>query len=145
MQSFKMKRFLPYMLVTCALLCSFSCTLNGQSVIGMTKEEIKVYMKEKHRGFRLDNSVVKQRFNYLKYVNGLRTRTWIFYFTDKDLCKTSKKVCDYSEFDDILVELNKAHEPGGESRWVYLLEKDTVQVILTRQEWYFTVREAIKK
>jgi hypothetical protein len=42
-------------------------------------------------------------------------------------------------------ELNKAYTTGGESRWVYPLEKDTVQVILTRQEWYFTVREAIKK
>lgn len=131
------------MLVTCALLFFLNSALKAQSVIGKSKEEIRVFMKEKHKGFRLDNSVVKQRFNYLKYVNGLRTRTWIFYFTDKDLCKTSKKVCDYSEFDDVLSELNKAYKAGGESRWVYPLEKDTVQVILTRQEWYFTVREAI--
>jgi len=140
-----MKGLIPYLLVTCALLLPLSRQLGAQSVIGKTKEEIKVFMKEKHRGFRLDNSVVKQRFNYLKYVNGLRTRTWIFYFTEEDLCKTSKIVCDYSEFDDIMGELNEAYETAGESRWVYPLDKDTVQLILTRQEWYFTVREAIKK
>lgn len=102
-------------------------------------------MKEKHKGFRLDNAVVKQRFNYLKYVNGLRTRTWIYYFSEEDLCKTFKQVCDYGEFDEVMTELNDSYETAGESHWEYMLKKDTVQVILTRQEWYFTVREARKK
>ena len=140
-----MKRFTPYFLICVALLFSLNGLLQAQPVIGMSKEELKVFMKEKHRGFRLDNTVVKQRFNYLKYVNGLRTRTWIFYFNEDDYCKTSKQVCDYGEFDEILAELNKSYETAGESRWEYILEKDTVQVALTRQEWYFTVREARKK
>jgi len=140
-----MKLFTPYFLITAALLFSLNDMMQGQSVIDMPKEELKVFMKEKHRGFRLDNSVVKQRFNYLKYVNGLRTRTWIFYFSEEDLCKTSKQVCDYGEFDEILTELNGSYETAGDSRWEYILEKDTVLVTLTRQEWYFTVRESRKK
>ena len=140
-----MKCFTPYFLICVALLFSLNGLLQAQPVIGMSKEELKVFMKEKHRGFRLDNTVVKQRFNYVKYVNGLRTRTWIFYFNEDDYCKTSKQVCDYGEFDEILAELNESYETAGESRWEYLLEKDTVQVALTRQEWYFTVREARKK
>jgi hypothetical protein len=139
-----MKLFTTYFLIGVACLFSLNSSLAAQSVIGKTKEELKVFMKEQHRGFRLDNSVVKQRFNYLKYVNGLRTRTWIFYFGEDDVCKTSKQVCDYGEFDEILAELNGIFEAVGESRWEYILEKDTVQVILTRQEWYFTVREARK-
>ncbi len=97
------------------------------------------------RARSITTTVVKQRFNYLKYVNGLRTRTWIFYFTEEDILKTSKQVCDYGEFDEMLLELNGSYESVGESKWEYMLEKDTVQVILTRQEWYFTVREARKK
>ena len=77
-------------------------------------------------------------------MNGLKTRTWIFYFTEEDLCKTSKQVCAYGEFDEMMTELNSAYEAAGESRWEYMLEKDTVQLTLTRQEWYFTVREARK-
>ena len=140
-----MKLFIPYLLIGFALLFSLNGRLTAQSVIGMPKEEVKALMKEKHKGFRLDNSVVKQRFNYLKYVNGLRTRTWIFYFSEEDLCKTSKQVCEYGEFDKMLTELNGLYESAGDSRWEYILEKDTVLVTLTRQEWYFTVREARKK
>jgi hypothetical protein len=139
-----MKLFSPYVLITASLLFAFAGLLDAQSVIGMPKEELIVFMKEKHKGFRLDNSVVKQRFNYLKYVNGLRTRTWIFYFTEDDLCRTSKQVCEYGEFDEVLDELNEAYESVGESLWAYPLGKDTVEVTLTRQEWYFTVREARK-
>jgi hypothetical protein len=139
-----MKLFTPYLLISIALLFSLNCLLRAQTVIDMPKEELKVFMKEKHRGFRLDNSVVKQRFNYLKYVNGLRTRTWIFYFSEDDICKTSKQVCDYGEFDELLIELNNSYEATGDSRWEYMLDKDTVLVTLTRQEWYFTVREARK-
>jgi hypothetical protein len=118
--------------------------LKGQPMIGMTKEEVLVNVKNSHREFRRDNSVVKQSYNYLKYVNGLKTRTWILYFTDEDICRSTKMVCDYGEFDEVLEELNKEYEKVEESVWAYKLKDDTVQVTLTRQEWYFTVREARK-
>ena len=35
-------------------------------MIDLSKEEVRVLMKEKHRGFRRDNMVVNQQFNYLK-------------------------------------------------------------------------------
>ncbi len=114
-------------------------------MIDLTKEEVQVLVKKKHKEFRRDNSVVNKRFNYLKYVNGLRTRTWIFYFTDEDICKSIKMVCDYGEHDKVLEDLNEAYEKVGESEWAYVLRGDSVQVSLTRQEWYFSVREARKK
>ncbi|RLD96079.1 MAG: hypothetical protein DRJ29_00915 [Bacteroidetes bacterium] len=114
-------------------------------MIDLTKEEVRVMVKEKHMEFRRDKSVVNQRFNYLKYVNGLRTRTWIIYFTDEDICRSSKLVCEYGEYDEVLEDLNEAHEKVGESEWSYDLNGDSIQVILARQEWYFTVREARKK
>ena len=119
--------------------------LKGQSMIDLTKEEVRVTVKNKHMEFRRDKSVVNQRFNYLKYVNGLRTRTWILYFTDEDVCRSTKLVCDYGEYDEVLDELNDSYEKVGESEWSYQLEHDTIHVILARQEWYFTVREARKK
>lgn len=114
-------------------------------MIDRTKEEVLVLVKDNHKEFRRDKSVVNQRFNYLKYVNGLRTRTWIIYFTDEDICRSTKMVCDYGEFDEVLEELNDAYEKVGESEWAYELLSDTVHVTLVREEWYFTVREARKK
>jgi len=119
--------------------------LKAQSMIGMTKSEVKEIVKKQHRDFRNDNTIVKQRFNYLKYVNGMRTKTWILYFTDEDICKTSKLVCDYSEFNEMLEDLSTSYQKVGDSSWEYNQDADTFQVILTKQEWYFTVRETRKE
>ena len=135
----------PLLILTTVLLLFAGSSLKGQSMIDLTKEEVRVMVKEKHMEFRRDRSVVNQRFNYLKYVNGLRTRTWIIYFTDEDICRSSKLVCDYGEYDEVLEEINDAHDKVGESEWSYDLNGDSIQVILARQEWYFTVREARKK
>jgi len=140
-----MKVPIPYIVLTGILLFFAGFSLNGQTMIDLTKEEVRVKVKEKHREFRRDNSVVNQRFNYLKYVNGMRTRTWILYFTDEDICRSTKLVCDYGEYDEVMDELNKSYEKVAESEWAYVLEHDTIQVKLVRQEWYFTVREARKK
>ena len=134
----------PYILLL-AFLLFVGSMLKAQSMIDLTKEEVRVLVKSKHKEFRRDNSVVNQRFNYLKYVNGLRTRTWIFYFTDEDICKSIKMVCDYGEHDEVLEDLNDSFEKVGESEWAYELKGDSVHVSLTRQEWYFSVREARKK
>ncbi|MBE9517790.1 MAG: hypothetical protein IMY68_04440 [Bacteroidetes bacterium] len=140
-----MWRYLNIYLISAALLLLSGSPLNGQSMIDLTKEEVRVIVKDKHMEFRRDKAVVNQQFNYLKYINGLRSRTWIIYFTDEDICRSSKLVCDYGEYDEVLEELNESHEKVGESEWTYQLEGDTIQVILARQEWYFTVREARKK
>jgi hypothetical protein len=140
-----MKLITPLLILTAALLLLVGSPARGQSMIDLTKEEVRVIVKDKHMGFRRDKSVVNQRFNYLKYVNGLRTRTWIIYFTDEDICRSTKLICDYGEYDEVIEELNDIHEKVGESEWSYQLDSDSIHVTLVRQEWYFTVREARKK
>ena len=139
-----MKALTPFLVIGAALLFAGSL-LKGQSMIDLTKEEVREKVKDHHMEFRRDNTVVNQRFNYLKYVNGLRTRTWIIYFTEEDICRSTKLICDYGEYDEVLEELNESLEMSGDSEWSYQLDDDSIYVTLTRQEWYFTVREARKK
>lgn len=113
-------------------------------MIGMTKDKARAIVASEHKDFRRDNSVTRQQFNYLKFVNNDRTRTWILYFTDEDICKTSKLVCDYSEFDKVVEKLSSSYKKTGDSEWEYLSKGDTIRVSLSRQEWYFTVRETSK-
>ncbi len=127
------------------ILLTACVSMSAQSLIGLPKEEVKVLLKKEHKEFRRDNSVVKQQYNYLKYVNGIRTRTWILYFTDEDICKTSKLVCDYDEYDKVLEDLTTSYEKVGDSVWKYMLEDDTIHITLVKLEWYFTVRESRKK
>jgi len=127
------------------IICFVTGTVtNGQSLIGLSKERVRALVDSEHREFRRDNSVVKQHFNYLKFVNGAKTRTWILYFDDEDICKTSKLVCDYSEFDEVVEVLSSNHEKVGDSKWEYLQGQQVFEVTLTKQEWYFTVRETLK-
>ncbi len=74
--------------------------LEARPWLGCPRRKYSAAVKKDHREFQKDDSVIKQHFNYLKYVNGSRTKTWIIYFTDEDICKTSKLICDYSEFDE---------------------------------------------
>ena len=134
-----LKLILPIILFTTGLVA------HGQSLIGMPKDRVEAVVELEHKEFRRDNSVVKQHFNYLKFVNGAKTRTWILYFTDEDICKTSKLVCDYSDFDEVVEELSTSHEKVGDSKWEYQQGANAIQVTLTKQEWYFTVRETLKK
>lgn len=116
-------------------------TAFGQSLIGQSKEEVSRRISMYHKEFRKDNMVVSQHFNYLKYVNGMRTRTWILYFNEEDVCHLSKLVCDYSEYDSVLEQLNSAYQKIGDSRWEYTRAGRVNIITLIKQEYYFTVRE----
>ncbi len=145
--------------------------LDGQTMIGLTKDEVVAKVKQEYREFRKDALVIKQQFNYLKYVNRDRTRTWILYFTNEDLCSTSKLICDYIDFDEVVADLNSKYLSTGDLLWEYTLEPgseknsntrgrkrvskrankrsrlrpDTIQVELEKLEWYFTIRETKKQ
>jgi hypothetical protein len=140
-----MKVLTTSLLVAAAFMLHAVPPVRAQPMIDLSKDEVQVLVKENYKEFRRDNLVVNQHFNYLKYVNGLGTRTWILYFNEKNLCKSTKLVCDYGEYNEALEELNSTYEKTGKSEWNYLYKGDTIQVILTREEWYFTLREVRKE
>lgn len=132
-------------LIISGFLLAFCTMINAQTMVGLSKEEVQAIVKKDHKQFRKDNSIIKQRFNYLKYVNGIKTRTWILYFDDKDICKTSKLVCDYAEYDEVIEGLSESFEKVGDSRWEFTHKGEVFEVNLIKQEWYFTVRETRKQ
>ena len=130
--------------IICAIFMGMTVSLKGQTMVGLSKEEVIAQVKADHREFHKDDSVIRQRFNYLKYVNRQRTKTWIIYFTDQDICKTSKVVCDYSLLNEVIEEINVRCRKTGELTWEFTVNSDTIQVELIKQDWYFTVRETLK-
>ena len=131
-------------LFICTIILCLGGELQSQTMVGLSKEEVKAAVKRDHKKFHKDESVIKQHFNYLKYVNGPRTKTWIIYFNDQDICKTSKLVCDYSDLDNMMEEINSRCRPVGDNLWEYQAGSDTIWVELIKQEWYFTIRETKK-
>ena len=119
-----------------------SGALQAQPFIDQSKEEVKARMKEEHKDFHPDRSVVKQAYNYLKYVNNSQTITWIIYFNEQDVCTASKKVCDYSEYDFKMDELDEKYEKSGKFQWKNQYRGDEFLIRLEEQDWYFTIRES---
>lgn len=120
------------------VLCSAA---QSQPLIGLSRGRVETIIKEEHREFGKDQSIVSQQFNYLKYVNGQKTKTWILYFSDEDICTGTKLVCDYSEYDEVLNDLNSRYRKSGRRKWEYIHGACTFRVNLVREEWYFTLRE----
>jgi hypothetical protein len=123
------------------LMLALGSTVGAQSLIGLPKEEVSRRISMYHKDFRKDNLVVSQYFNYLKYVNGTRSRTWILYFNEEDICHLSKLVCDYEEYDDVMDDLNSRFRKVDEFSWEHRQESWVNQISLSKQEYYFTVRE----
>lgn len=132
-------------LIISGLLFTVCTMVYAQSMIGLSKAEVKERVRSEYQDFGKDPAIVKQQFNYLKYVNRRKTRTWIIHFTDENICKSTKLVCDYSDFDEVTANLSSSFKKTGESQWEYTSGPGIIQVTLTKQEWYFTVREARKK
>jgi len=134
----KLKWIIPVLIIVVGT-CS-----SAQSLIGLPKDEVSRRVSMYHRDFRKDNLVVSQHFNYLKFVNGTRSRTWILYFTEDDVCHLSKLVCDYSEYDKVMDDLNSRYRKVGEFTWEHIQDNQVNHITLTKQEYYFTVREEVK-
>jgi len=132
-------------LIILAILLALGNTALSQPLIGLPKDQVEAIIKEKHREFRKDQSVVKQQFNYLKYINRQHTKTWIAYFSDEDICTGTKLVCDYSEYNEVLKDLSSSYSKTGKREWEYTHGTDTFIVSLTKEEWYFILREKKKE
>lgn len=115
------------------------------SVIGMMKADVEELLKREYRDFSPDNSIVKKQFNYLKYVNGKQTITWIIYFDGDDRCAATKKVCDYTEYDRVIKNLDSQCEAAGKLTWECAADDQRYTITLTEQDWYFTLRETLNK
>lgn len=123
------------------LIVGLSSTLPAQSLIGLGKEEVKVVMLEKKKDFRIDKTIVRQQFNYLKYVNNLQTKTFIVFFSKDDICTKTKLICDYSDYDKVLEKLNETHTVVNDTAWKYSSEEMNYLISLEKLEWYFVLRE----
>lgn len=120
---------------------SFEIEAQVESLIGKEKEEVMEIVKKDYKKFAEDNSVIKKQFNYLKYVNSAQSITWIIYFSDSDICTSTKKVCDYSEYDFVLMDLEDQCKQVADLEWEYSDSRDTYSLVLKEEDWYFTLRE----
>lgn len=117
----------------------FVCSnLMAQHFIGLNKDETHILAKS--NGFFPDNMVTSKSFNYLKFVNHAGTKTLIVFFSDDQMASYTKTICDYSEYDFVIADLNKAYKKTKALHWTYKKNNEAFEVVLEELEWYFVVR-----
>ena len=119
--------------VACLLLSGIQC--KAQSLVDLSKDEVKLVVKINHKKFSPDKRIVKQQFNYLKFINRHETITLIVYFSKNDISISSKLVCDYTEKDFVLNDLNQKYKRVDEKNWEYEKNGIFYNVEMKDLEW----------
>jgi hypothetical protein len=115
----------------------------GQHLIGFDKSMMTSLVKKEMKSFNQDKSTKNENFNYLKFVNSSGTKTFLVFFDNMNISISTRMICEYSELNLLLGELNKAYKKTGENSWEYKVDNDKFEVSLEKKEWYFVV--SIKK
>jgi hypothetical protein len=130
------------------LLLTYAFTIeNGsaQNFIGMDREQIIQVMSETHKSFKLNTDVVNPHYNYLKYENKINEITILFFLSANNRCTMVRKMCDYSNINDVTADLNRMYTTAGKNTWLYKDGGKTYLVKLIEEEWYFTVTTKMKE
>lgn len=115
----------------------------AQHLIGLEKNQVVAIVRKEMKGFSQDHSTRNQEFNYLRYLNSSGTETLFIFLDENNFSVSTRMVCDYSEMDFMLADLNRKYRKKGENEWEYTFQNESFTVILEKKEWYFTV--SIKK
>ena len=130
-----MKKLLLFTVVSLFFIVN---NISAQHFIGLNKNETRVLAKK--TGFYADDMIMHKKFNYLKFVNSSDTKTFIVFFSDKDISTHTRTVCDYSEYDFVISDFNEQYKKKSKNLWEYKVDKEIFKVTLEEEEWYFVLR-----
>lgn len=111
----------------------------SQNFIGMKKDDIISHMKDSQKNLKLNTSAVNPHYNYLKYEDRINEITVLFFLSEEDVCTLIRKMCDYSNINDVVSELDEKYKAEGKNKWYYTDKGKKYIVVLTEEDWFFTV------
>jgi len=132
------------LLIILSLLC-VAFDLGGQNFIGMYKDDIAGEVKKRYPGLKLNTNVINHDYKYLKYEDKINEITMLFFLSEDDKCTLVRRMCDYSNINDELAELQSKYKSGGKNQWFYEDGGKKYLVTLEDGEWYFTITTKLKK
>ncbi len=113
--------------------------VKAQHYYGLTRDELISSMKAEHPEFLLQSNVQNPKFKYLKFVDALDRRTWLFFLDEGGKCSIVKLMNDYDYLRETIDWLNENFSKNGKDRWLESRTTRPLDIELSRGEWYFTV------
>ncbi len=126
-------------IVLLSWLCSGNTSFFETHFIGMNENEIKELIAEKHRSLKLNTVTINSSYNYLKFEDGIREITVLFFLDEEDNCKAVRLMSDYSNINEITQELDKNYLKVDNANWKYKKNEKEYFVKLDEGDWFFTV------
>ena len=121
------------------IVFSFGIKCFNQHLIGIDKSMIPALVKKEMKGFNQDKSTINEKFNYLKFVNSAGTKTIIVFFDDRNISRSTRLICEFSELNTLLTQLNTTSKKTAENSWEYTVDNEKFEVTLEKKEWYFVI------
>lgn len=116
-----------------------SLSLKAQTYIGLQKEDILQRMQREHPEFLWQDKVVNPHYNYLKFVDAMERRTWLYFLDEEERCNMVKMMNDYAYLRSTLRWLNDTFSKEENGKWVGSTNDHPLDLRLSREEWFFTV------
>jgi hypothetical protein len=133
-----------YRWLTVFIFLSVAFSVGGQNFIGMYKDDITEEMKKRYPSLKLNTDVINHDYKYLKYEDKINEITMLFFLSKDDKCTLVRKMCDYSNINDELGDLESKYKSTGKNQWVYEDGGNKFLVTLEEGEWYFTITTKLK-
>jgi hypothetical protein len=117
---------------------------HSQNLIGYKENEIRKYMKKNYSDMNY-NTVINNKFNYLKYSDNLENQTVLFFMTPDSVCRNVRIICDKSIKSQKLKELNSKYLKSGENIWIDKQEEKEYIIDMTEGKWSCVISIETKK
>ena len=132
-------------IITLSAVLIFICIYtHGQNLIGYKENEIRKYMKKNYSDMNY-NTVINNKFNYLKYSDNLENQTVLFFMTPDSVCRNVRIICDMSIKSQKLKELNSKYLKSGENIWIDKQEGKEYLLEMTDGKWSCVISIETKK
>lgn len=119
--------------------------VKGQEIIGMHADSVKLLMKSNYKDFNLNTSSINKYYNYLKYEDRIRTKTFLVFLDEENRCKYYKEIYDYSLKKRVYEDLNNHFINIGDSLWKGATDEVFVTKKLKQNEWFFSITTRVVK
>jgi hypothetical protein len=110
--------------------------LSGQNLIGYNRGEIVKYMKENHKDMNL-NSIVNNKFSYLKYSDDSDSETMLFFLENDSVCTGIRIICDEAAKAGRINEFDSTLKKTGNNAWIDSKNGKNYRIELLQDSWSY--------
>src|SRR3972149_4435660 len=107
--------------------------------IGLQSDELKNIMLNQNMEFYFNKEIDLKKGKVIKYENEEKTKTLLYVFDKQNCCRYYVIIYDYIYLDEITIDLDNNHEKIDDNIWIENLNDQKFEIILKKEDWFFSI------